>query len=297
MTDWNGDGTGDVLFGDRAGNVNYYQRNSDATLTAKGYVKANNQAINMTQAASICIVDWNNDGLKDLVYSACIWTPKNPIRVYLNKGTRAEPVFTDFFTIKCNGQDIVASFPQMEIQDFTGDEKKDLLLVDCFYNSNTNVDTSDFYFYENTGTDANPVFSARESMVYQGKKIARKLARMDVQDLNQDGGFDLLFTSTSEEMTLYWGKPGITQITKQLQTQPRAPVIAYTKAANCLLLCQKPDAEAAVALYDTQGRIRYSWKVSETTRSLALPALGSGIYYVQYETLSKPVVQKILIGQ
>lgn len=48
-----------------------------------------------------CFADWDGDGL---LYSACIWKPKKPIRVYLNQGTRGEPVFTDYFTIKCNGK-------------------------------------------------------------------------------------------------------------------------------------------------------------------------------------------------
>lgn len=50
-----------------------------------------------------CVADWNNDGRKDLIVGQF---SQGKIRLYLNKGTDAEPLFDDFVYLKAGGREI-----------------------------------------------------------------------------------------------------------------------------------------------------------------------------------------------
>jgi hypothetical protein len=100
-------------------------------------------------------VDWNNDGLEDLIsgeggggYS------DGKVRVYLNSGTAANPQFTTYSYAQSNGSDLVLSasgclgaFPRLAYWD--GDARKDLLIGHT---------DGTVRLYLNTGTDENPTF-------------------------------------------------------------------------------------------------------------------------------------------
>lgn len=50
-----------------------------------------------------CSVDWNEDGRKDLIVGQF---SGGRIRLYLNRGTDAEPAFTDFTYLRAGGKEI-----------------------------------------------------------------------------------------------------------------------------------------------------------------------------------------------
>ncbi len=50
-----------------------------------------------------CVVDWNNDGKKDLVVGQF---SGGKIRLYLNEGTDSEPRFGDFTCLTAGGKEI-----------------------------------------------------------------------------------------------------------------------------------------------------------------------------------------------
>ena len=92
-------------------------------------------------------MDWNNDGRKDLI------TGENNghIRIYLNTGSDANPVFTTYSLLQVAGTTFSTSFSIPEVVDWNNDGKKDLLVG----NSSGYV-----MLLLNTGTDASPSFSA-----------------------------------------------------------------------------------------------------------------------------------------
>ena len=61
------------------------------------------------QSASF-VVDWNEDGMKDLLVGAVGIPPMGHLYLYLNSGTDTAPVFTDFSTIQADGMDISTPF-------------------------------------------------------------------------------------------------------------------------------------------------------------------------------------------
>jgi hypothetical protein len=53
------------------------------------------------------VVDWNNDGRKDLVAGQFSY---GKIKVYLNQNTDAAPVFDGGFFVQSGGQDVTTSY-------------------------------------------------------------------------------------------------------------------------------------------------------------------------------------------
>ena len=50
-----------------------------------------------------CVVDWNNDGKKDLLVGT---RSGGKVLLYLNKGTDGEPMFNGYSCLKAGGRDI-----------------------------------------------------------------------------------------------------------------------------------------------------------------------------------------------
>jgi len=70
IADWNEDGLIDLLVGDTNGKITLYINNGtkgNPDLTSKGYIKASGSSIDVGNRASPVVVDWDNDGKKDLV--------------------------------------------------------------------------------------------------------------------------------------------------------------------------------------------------------------------------------------
>jgi hypothetical protein len=70
VADWNGDGKQDILIGDGDGFIHLYldvSTGAEPKLIAAGLVKVNDERIAVDGAAAPFLVDWNNDGRKDLL--------------------------------------------------------------------------------------------------------------------------------------------------------------------------------------------------------------------------------------
>jgi hypothetical protein len=70
VADWNGDGKQDILIGDGDGYIHLYldvSTGNGPKLIATGLVKVNDERIAVDGAAAPFLVDWNNDGRKDLL--------------------------------------------------------------------------------------------------------------------------------------------------------------------------------------------------------------------------------------
>lgn len=168
-------------------------RNVDPT---SGLYIFGNPAASVNAMAAPEVVDWNNDGLSDLL----VGQADGRVALFLNKGTRGNPVFDGFSYLKlqngtyiwgyagcnCDGGGPACTAPRMV--DWNNDGKKDLLLGQWsgpfYYNQ-------PMYVCLNVGTDANPVFSDR--MVFQLNTTPQQPYTMPfVADWNGDGILDLI---------------------------------------------------------------------------------------------------------
>lgn len=128
-------------------------------------------------------MDWNNDDKKDLIIGESYNNAH--VRIYLNVGTDANPMFNGYSYLYCGGTPFLAiQQAAPEICDWNNDGRKDVLCG----NINGNI-----YLLLNTGTDAAPVFSA-STLILNGGGVLDVGSRASpvVTDWNNDGRKDLL---------------------------------------------------------------------------------------------------------
>jgi hypothetical protein len=138
FADWNGDGLMDVITHDHTRKATLFVqvRNGDGVLHLKrhGYVRLvdgraiDDSIVGRTKhwTESFRAVDWDGDGLIDLIYN-CAGTGK--IYVLRNVGSVTEPVFDLPREFKCYGQEIAFTIhgPNAWAADLNGDGKPDLI--------------------------------------------------------------------------------------------------------------------------------------------------------------------------
>jgi len=159
-------------------------------------LKAN---IDVGDRATPCIVDWNNDGKKDMVVGAY----DGKIHIFINEGTDTAPDFRVQTFAQENGSDLVVppSRSSPDILDLDGDGKKDLLT------GNTN---GELLFYSNVATDAAPAFSGYVRVDSNGVPIdlsGTPRSRPFVCDWTGDGYLDVLIGAGDGKVHLYRGIP------------------------------------------------------------------------------------------
>lgn len=183
--DWNEDGLLDIIVGDRDGYINYFRRtsNTDVTLTEEPDIQANGSTIDVGANSAPVVVDWDEDGLHDLIVGQQSTSPGS-IRLYLNSGTAGDPTFTDYSYVTSAGSNISHYRCCPQVHDMNGDGKKDLLAAE---------NNGYIYYYENVGTNADPEFNGSERLQSEGSDIDLYYgARIWVDDWDEDGYPDIL---------------------------------------------------------------------------------------------------------
>lgn len=210
VDDWDGDGLPDLIVGNGIGNIILFKNQGTRTrpkFVSGEYIRdAEGQILNVGSMACPLVVDWNGDGLKDLIVgeeatAGVIW--------FQNVGTNTDRKLTYRGHIKADGKDIVVPAqpcpesphykkdyaPAVEAVDWNGDGKLDLLLGGYI--------TGHIWYYENIGTnpDGTPKLSFRGPLEADGKPIDTIWgARPCAVDLNGDGKPDLLTGSLGQKM-------------------------------------------------------------------------------------------------
>ena len=123
------------------------------SFAAEEFVQAGGVDIGVPGYSVPSFVDWNNDGLRDLVVGQGSSSATATVRIYLNVGTAAAPEFADYLIAQSDGADLVVpgsgclgTFPRVVYWD--ADDRKDLLIgqadgrVELFLNVNTDADPS-----------------------------------------------------------------------------------------------------------------------------------------------------------
>jgi hypothetical protein len=154
------------------------------------------------------LVDWNNDGLDDLVAGGL----DARIRLYLNEGSLGAPEFLSQTIVQSGGSDLLVPGDRSSpvIVDLDGDGKKDLL------SGNTE---GQILLYSNQGTDQAPVFSDYHYVAADDVQIdlpGMPRSRPSVIDWTGDGLPDLLVGSGDGAVRLY----------ESLSTVPPVPLQA-----------------------------------------------------------------------
>ena len=188
VVDWNEDGKKDLIIGNGDGNVFFYENigiNEKPVFLEKKIIKEGENALNVGSNAAPFVVDWNENGKKDLI----IGNGDGNVFLYENIGINEKPVFLEKKIIKTGENALnVGSNAAPFVVDWNENGKKDLIVGNG---------AGDVFLYENSGTNEEPVFL--------GKKMIRKSetdkkhwvmvirnASPFVVDWNEDGKKDII---------------------------------------------------------------------------------------------------------
>jgi hypothetical protein len=155
-------------------------------------VQAAGKDLDVGGEASPCVVDWNEDGKKDLLMG----NGSGEIFLYLNEGSNEQPVFGK--PIKLNGGSLdVGSNSSPEVADWNGDGKKDLIIGN---------DDGEIFVFLNKGTNEDPQFENK------GDKLPLKFgqdASPRVMSWGRTGSNDLVVANRNGEVTFCINSGGI----------------------------------------------------------------------------------------
>ena len=203
---WDDDDRKDLLVGRADGRINIFLNNGtdiDPIFDAGSFLQAGPSgaaaALDVGYRATPTVVDWNNDGKKDLAVGAL----DGKLRIYLNQGTDAAPDLAAAIFAQSNGSDLVLASQRLSpaIADMDGDGKKDILAGDT---------SGRLLFYSNVGTDASPAFAGYTLALSEGQVIdlaGTPRSRPFVGDWTGDGYLDVLIGARDGNVHLYQGVP------------------------------------------------------------------------------------------
>jgi hypothetical protein len=163
---------------------------SGTGLTNAGHIQAGGSNILVNANSFPFVVDWNEDGNKDLIVGE--QSPASPntgnVRIYLNQGTNSAPVFDNYSVVFAGSNQLYKYRINPVVYDLDTDGLKDLI---------AGCDDGRVYFYKNIGTNAAPVFAA----TYDTLKTQNGMAidagygsRIHFVDWTGDGDLDLLIS-------------------------------------------------------------------------------------------------------
>lgn len=177
------------MTGDREGYFTLFLE-SGSGLTSEGRIKANGFDIKVSANSFPFIVDWNDDGKKDLLTGEELPSSPNTgnIRVYLNQGTNPAPVFGNYSLVYAGGSQIYRYRMNPVAYDLDADGLRDLIIGN---------DDGRVYFYKNIGSIGSPAFGAAFDTLKteNGTPIdAMAGSRIHFVDWDGDSDLDLLIS-------------------------------------------------------------------------------------------------------
>jgi len=150
FADWNGDGRKDLILGHRNGTVILYA--NVGTDGAPEFERhdvarhADGEPVDVGLLSHPFAVDWNNDGLIDLV----VGNDPGQVQVFLNVGSAESPVFDRGRALRDGGGELIMGVHSVFAPvDFNGDGRCDVLV---------GHQTGRLRLFENVGTAAQPAF-------------------------------------------------------------------------------------------------------------------------------------------
>jgi len=182
--DWNLDGKKDLILGGGEGRVRIYlnaNTDADPVFNSFGVIVAAGKPLDVGQGSVPYIVDWNNDGTRDLLVGE--WYGR--IYLLINTGTNADPIFPAKPFILDGGSLLqLNGYSAPYVVDYDRDGKKDLL---------SGATDGMIHFYKNIGTDEDPQFNGSTLLEDDlGVIDAGNYSKPELSDWDYDGFMDLL---------------------------------------------------------------------------------------------------------
>ena len=182
IADWNSDGKKDVIVGQASGEVSVFVNNGANQSPLFGdEIKLNDGKLDVGQYSSVSVVDWNADGMKDLL----IGNLKGKVYLFLNmnKGEDSSPQFSD----ADNGIETsigVPGYATPVVVDWNNDGKFDVICGSA---------DGRVYIFTNEGSSKVPKFGKPQTLQVNNKEIRLPTNTAVIPiDWDDDGKIDLL---------------------------------------------------------------------------------------------------------
>ena len=186
FVDFDSDGLDDLLVADGSGKLLFYKGIAGAEWPVLAGVQL--AGVTLPAGAVPFVADWNNDDRKDLLAGAA----DGSVALYLNIGTQAAPLFAPALPLQADNAPLnVGSNAAPLLFDLNADGVKDLLV---------GSGNGTLYKYLNIGTDAAPLFAAREVLIAATAGAANASAL--VADWDTDGKKEILLAA-NQAIALY----------------------------------------------------------------------------------------------
>ncbi len=190
--DLDNDGIKDLFFGNSNGGLMHYKGKGNLVFDEVGKLQSNGSDFHVSYFAFPEVVDWNEDGLWDLlVHGKHNWDNATNLILFINEGTKEQYVFGKEKQSKDEGG---TGFPYIEprvvptVTDLDYDGKKDIIL---------GAANGELHFYSNVGTNNAPEYDFNNKVVIQndgGSYWTENLPEVkpDFADINGDGLLDVV---------------------------------------------------------------------------------------------------------
>jgi hypothetical protein len=282
VCDWNDDQRLDLVVGERNGYLTLFLRTEAGTLTNAGRIQAHGVDIQTGNNSWPFVVDWNEDGRKDLlVGQEGISQPCN-VFVYLNQGTDTVPVFADSTPVLNAGAPINSWRCAPVTEDLDRDGRKDLVLGEWY---------SSVRYYHNSGTNAAPVFSGFINLVPPDPDsfLNGNPPRINFADWDGDGDRDMVTCD-------YYGSVFLRRNVTPTAVRDRAhatlrpgirvspnPVRAGTAVLRLALPSRAGSSPARLLVVDASGRMVWTGTcaVGESDADVRVESLTPGVYHMR----------------
>jgi len=124
FTDWNGDGVKDIISGTTSGELNVYiNKGSNKHPDFEDREEVQDGDVDSGSNSMPCIVDWDGDGLKDVIMG----NHQGSVEVFINSGTNSSPKFKEGRELQKGDVDS-GSYSAPAVADWDGDGRMDLIL-------------------------------------------------------------------------------------------------------------------------------------------------------------------------
>ncbi|MEW6006953.1 MAG: VCBS repeat-containing protein [bacterium] len=197
ICNWNNEGGYDMLGGAGDGTIylflnTKYQASEPPEFNTIQKIDGDPEFIDIGEYSKPQVIDWNNDGKKDLVTGDSL----GKVRLFLNSGNDNSPIFTDgfFFSMTSGTQteDLDVGYNSAPYPiDWNNDGKKDLVVGDKYGNINVFI---------NINTDDAPIF---QRGTYATSYTLGYNATPCILDWDNDGKKDIIAGCQSGEIRLF----------------------------------------------------------------------------------------------
>jgi len=301
---WDDDDFFDILMGTSDGSVRYYRNLGDGSFDEGIPLEVGPPGakvpIDVGSRSAVCIVDWNEDGRRDLLLGA--YDAK--FHLFLNTGSDLAPEFETSSPLSGPGGDLSVpdSRSSPDMLDLDGDGAKDLIAGD---------NEGRLWFFPNLGTNSAPEFDGSwriesASVPYDVENFGRSRPR--ICDFNGDGLPDILTGSVLGTVHLLPGGEYIPDEVPEVGAA-RARLSAWPNPFNprtkLSLAVPEGGAELRLEIFDSSGRrmrVLAAGRMDEGRREFiwngrddAGHRLPSGLYLARASMPDRRLLKKLVM--